>query len=46
MENSFNRTSSVTFTLKSHSIREHVYEIVEGGKEVFSKAKNTSEFDL
>ncbi|MDU9418928.1 hypothetical protein RCL10_10510 [Staphylococcus lloydii] len=37
LENSFNRTSSVTFTLQSQGIREHVYEILEGGKEAFEK---------
>lgn len=37
LENSFNRTSSLTFTLQSQGIREHVYEILEGGKEAFEK---------
>ncbi|MGY5384702.1 hypothetical protein [Staphylococcus sp. HMSC078A08] len=37
LENSFNRTSSVTFILQSQGIREHVYEILEGGKEAFEK---------
>ena len=37
LENSFNRTSSLKFTLQSKGIREHVYEILEGGKEAFEK---------
>lgn len=37
LENSFNRTSPVTFILQSQGIREHVYEILEGGKEAFEK---------
>lgn len=37
LENSFNRTSSLKFTLQSKGIREHAYEILEGGKEAFEK---------
>ena len=41
LENSFNRTSSLKFTLQSKGIREHVYEILEGGKEAFEKEKES-----
>ena len=39
LENSFNRTSSLKFTLQSKGIREHAYEILEGGKEAFEKER-------
>ena len=41
LENSFNRTSSLKFTLQSKGIREHAYEILEGGKEAFEKEKES-----
>jgi predicted ATPase len=40
LENSHDKNESINFTLQKQGIREHVYEILEGGEDAFKKREN------